>query len=39
MNSEAFSYFYQLFESMPVVSSHEHIFPDEFQQGLTLDRL
>jgi len=39
MNSETYPYFYRLVESLPVVSSHEHHFPDEFHQGLTLDRL
>jgi hypothetical protein len=39
MKSEAYVYLYKLIESMPVISSHEHHFPDAFHKGLTLDRL
>ena len=39
MRSETYTYFYKLIESLPVVSSHEHLFPDEFHTGLTLERL
>jgi len=39
MKSETYLYLYQLIESLPVISSHEHLFPDEFHKGLTLERL
>ena len=39
MKSEVYEYLYQLIEKMPVVSSHEHLFPNEFHMGLTLERL
>jgi hypothetical protein len=39
MKSETYNYLYKLIESLPVVSSHEHHFPDEFHKGLTLERL
>lgn len=39
MKSDTYQHFYRLIKSLPVVSSHEHLFPDEFHQGLTLERL
>jgi uncharacterized protein len=39
MKSDSYRHFYSLVTSLPVVSSHEHHFPDEFHQGLTLERL
>ena len=39
MKSETYTSLYKLIESLPVVSSHEHHFPDEFHKGLTLERL
>ena len=39
MRSETYTYLYELIESLPVVSSHEHHFPDEFHKGLTLERI
>ncbi len=39
MKSNNYLYLYQYIESLPVISSHEHHFPDEFHKGLTLERL
>jgi uncharacterized protein len=39
MKTDTYQHFYRLIETLPVVSSHEHHFPDEFHQGLTLERL
>ena len=39
MKSDTYNYLSKLIESLPVVSSHEHHFPDEFHRGLTLERL
>jgi hypothetical protein len=39
MKSDTYLYFDRLIQSLPVVSSHEHLFPDEFHQGLTLECL
>ena len=37
--SNTYRTIYALLESLPVVSSHEHHWPDELQLGLTLDRV
>ncbi len=37
MSSETYQTLYRLIETLPVVSSHEHHRPDEFQSQLTLD--
>jgi hypothetical protein len=39
MKSDTYQDLYRLIESLPVISSHEHLFPDEFHRGLTLERL
>jgi hypothetical protein len=39
MKSETYQSLYQLIESLPVISSHEHLFPDEFHKGLMLEQL
>ena len=39
MVSNRYSLLYGLIESLPVISSHEHLLPDPLQQDLDLDRL
>jgi hypothetical protein len=39
MDSATYQHFYELIESLPVISSHEHLFPGSFQRGMTLERL
>ena len=39
MASLTYDSIYRLIESLPVVSTHEHHLPDDFQNGLTLDRI
>jgi len=39
MPSDTYRQLYQLIESLPVISSHEHLLPDDVQASLTLDRL
>jgi len=39
MTSPSYASLYQLLETLPVVSTHEHLLPDDFQVTLTLDRL
>jgi hypothetical protein len=39
MPSPTYETIYRLIESMPVVSTHEHHLPDDFQNSLTLDRI
>ena len=39
MTSKYYSHLYSLAESLPVISSHEHLLPDDVQQGLDLGRL
>lgn len=37
MNSKSFDYLDRFIEDLPIISSHEHHLPDEFQKGMTLD--
>ncbi len=39
MPSSTYGTIYRLIESLPVVSTHEHHLPDDFQNSLTLDRI
>jgi len=39
MPTDTYRTLYRLIESLPVISSHEHLLPDDLQTGLTLDRL
>ena len=39
MPTETYQTLYRLIETLPVVSSHEHHRPDDFQSQLTLDRM
>ncbi|MGA2112600.1 MAG: amidohydrolase family protein [Anaerolineales bacterium] len=39
MTSASYAPLYHYLETLPVVSSHEHLLPDDFQSTLTLDRL
>jgi hypothetical protein len=39
MPSSMYESIYRLIESLPVVSTHEHHLPDDFQNSLTLDRI
>ena len=39
MPSETYRTLYRLIDTLPVVSSHEHHRPDDFQTQLTLDRM
>jgi len=39
MTPNQYSLLYSLAESLPVISSHEHLLPDDVQQGMDLYRL
>jgi hypothetical protein len=39
MSTDTYNALYSLLETLPVVSSHEHHGTDDFQAGLTLDRI